>query len=141
MVKSILCHTKKYNIIRFVTDYRMLNAVLKRKPYPLPLIPEIMLSIGLFRWAMCIDLNMGYYSMSLSEASKKLCVTCLPWGLYQYNMLHMGVKVATDVFQQEMSSLFNDLEGVIVHLDGIIILGSASFEEHMKILSEVLRRL
>ena len=119
----------------------MLNAQLKRKPYPLPLIPEIMLSIGSFRWATCVNLNMGYYSMALSDAAKKLCVICLPWGLYQYNMLLMGVKVATDVFQEAMSSLFNDLENVIVYLDDIIILGSTSFEEHMKIVSEVLRRL
>ena len=100
-----------------------------------------MLSIGFFRWAMCIDLNTGYYSMALRKAAKKLCVTCLLWGLYQYNMLLMGVKVATDVFQEAMLSLFNDLEGVIVYLDDIIILGSDSFEEHMKIVSEVLRRL
>ena len=69
---------------------------------------------------------MGYYSMALSEAAKKPCVTCLPWGLYQYNMLPMGVKVATNVFQEAMTSLFDYLEGVIVC---------------MKIVSEVLRRL
>ena len=124
-----------------MTDYQILNAVLKRNPYTLPLIPDIMLSIKSFKWATCIDLNMGYYSMSLIEASKQLCVTCLPWVLYQYNMLPMGVKVATDVFQQAMSSLFNDLEGAIVYLDDIIILGAESFGEHVMIVSDVLRRL
>ena len=119
----------------------MLNAQLKRKPYPLPLIPEIMLSIGSFRWATCVDLNMGYYSMVLSDAAKKLCVTCLPWGLYQYNMRLVGVKVATDVSQEAMPSLFNNLENVIVYLNDIIILRSTSFEEYMKIVGEVLHRL
>ena len=75
------------------------------------------------------------------KATKKLCVTCLPWGLYQYIMLPMGVKVTMYVFQEAMSSLFNDLEGVIVYLDDIIILGSASFDKHMKIVGEVLRSL
>ena len=85
-----------------------------------------------------VDLNMRYHSMALSKAVKKLCMTCLPWGLYQYNILPMRVNVVTDIFQEAMCSLFNNLEGVIVHLDDISIIGSASFEEHMKIVSEVL---
>ena len=37
-------------------------------------------------------------------------VTILPWGLYSYNMLPMGIAVATDVFQQAMGELFADME-------------------------------
>jgi hypothetical protein len=39
---------------------------------------------------------MGYYSMLLVEQAKKLCVISLPWGLYQYNMLPQGIKLASD---------------------------------------------
>ena len=53
----------------------------------------------------------------------------------------MGIKVATDNFQAAMAGLFNNLEGVIVYIDNIIIIGSASFQEHMKLVGEVLRRL
>jgi hypothetical protein len=66
----------------------------------MPKIPDIFRSMEKFRYAMTIDLNMGYYSMPLSEESKKLCVISLLWGLYQYNMLPMGVKPAMDIFQQ-----------------------------------------
>ena len=112
-----------------------------RKPYPLPLIQDILHNVGAFRYATCIDLNMGYYSMSLDQISQEYWVTCLPWGLFRYNMLPMGVKVATDIFQAAMIELFNDLVGVVVYLDDIIIIGTGSYVEHMKMVSEVLRRL
>ena len=37
---------KKNDTIRFVTDFRMLNSLLRRKPYPLPLIHEILHNLG-----------------------------------------------------------------------------------------------
>ena len=72
---------------------------------------------------------MGYYAMPLSAKSKKYCVISLPWGLYQYNMLPMGILVAADIFQEAMGGLFLDLEGVIVYIDDIIILGNSSLED------------
>ena len=92
-------------------------------------------------WATCIDLNMGYYAMRLDELSRKICVTCLPWGLYAYNMLPMGIKVATDVFQAAMGELFGDLDSVVVYLDDILVIGAGSYTEHLAVVSEVLRRL
>ena len=56
-------------------------------------------------------------------------------------MLPIGAKVTTDIFQEAISSLLNNLEGVIVNIDGIIVLGADSSEEHMKIASKVLRRV
>ena len=72
---------KKDNTIRFVTDFRILNSKLIRKPYPLTLIHDIIQSLGWFVYATCIDLNMGYYSMRLDDESRQKCVTCLLWGL------------------------------------------------------------
>ena len=54
---------KKDKTVRFLTDFRSLNECLVRKPYPLPVIQDIIQGIGSFRWATFIELNMGYYSM------------------------------------------------------------------------------
>jgi hypothetical protein len=64
---------------------------------------------------------MGYYSMELSDESKALCVMSLPWGLYQYNALPMGVKPATDIFQERMGVLFLDMPVVVVFMYDTII--------------------
>ena len=119
----------------------MLNTKIIRKPFPLPLIHDILQPVGAFSWATCLDLSMGYYAMVLSELARKYCVTCLPWGLHRYNMLPMGTKVATDVLQASISTISNDLENVVVYIDDIIILSLSSFEEHVQIVSEVLRLL
>ena len=55
-------------------------------------------------------------------------VTSLPWGLYQYNMLPMGILVAADIFQEVMGSLSLDIERVIVYIDDIIILRNSTIE-------------
>jgi hypothetical protein len=88
-----------------------------------------------------IDLNMGYYSMPLSKEAKKLCVITLPWGLYQYNMLPMGIKPATDIFQQRMGALFFDMPVVVIFMDDTIMFGYANFGAHLIDVTEVLRRL
>ena len=89
---------KKSDEIRVVTDFRGLNSQLKRKSYPMPLIHEITSNIEQFTYATCLDLSMVYYSFELDDKSKELCTTSFPWGLYQYNVLPMGVKPAADIF-------------------------------------------
>jgi hypothetical protein len=54
-----------------------------------------------------INLNMGYYSMELSEESKALCVMTLPWGLYQYDTLPQGILNQPLIFfRKEIGILF-----------------------------------
>ena len=84
---------------------------------------------------------MGYYSMLLDEKAKGICVICLPWGLYCYNVLPMGLIVSADVFQEAMGKLMAEFEKVFVYMDDIIIIGDGTFEIHMKDVKEVLKRL
>ena len=90
-----------------------------------------MQSMTNFRWATTIDLNMVYYAMGLNDFSKKLCVISLSWGRYRYNTLPMGLLVTTDVFQEATGGLFLDLESMIIYIDGIIVLGCGTFNEHL----------
>jgi len=132
---------KKDNTVRVITDFRGLNKCLVRKPYPIPKIPDIFRGMEKFRFATTIDLNMGYYSMPLAEESKQLCVISLPWGLYRYEVLPQGIKPATDIFQQRMNSLYYDMDNVDTFLDDTIVLGHSTFDDHLKDVIEVLKRL
>jgi hypothetical protein len=132
---------KKNNAIHIITDFRGLNKCLKRKPYPMPNIPDMFKGMERFRYATIIDLNMGYYSMALSEESKKLCVIYLPWGLYQYNVLPQGVKPASDIFQQRMGTLFHDMSTLDIFMDDTIVFGFADFSAHLIDVVEVLWHL
>ena len=67
----IFCLPKKDNTIRIVHNFRRVNAQTRCKPYPLPYITDTVQHIGKFKYATCLDLNMGYYAMGLDEDSKK----------------------------------------------------------------------
>ena len=65
----------------------------------------------------------------------------MPWGFYQYNMLPMGVVVATDIFQARLGDLLGDLPHVVVFLDDILIVSAGSFDDHLAQVEAVLQRL
>ena len=103
---------KKDGRVRFVTDFRKLNKQIKRKPYPLPHIKDMLLKVSNFTYATALDLVMGFYNITLSPDASKLCTITTPFGKYEYLRLPMGVSVAPDVFQDRIYQLFEDLGSV-----------------------------
>ena len=99
---------KKTGDVGILTDFRKLNEQLKRTPYPLPKIAELLRKLRGFQWATALDLGMGYYHIPLSKQAQRLCSTILPWGKYQYQRLPMGIKCSPDIFQRVMNELLGD---------------------------------
>ena len=62
-----------------------------------------------FTYATILNLMMGYYDISLTDAAKKVCTINAPFGNYEYNHIPMGVCIAPDIFQEQMSALMDDL--------------------------------
>jgi hypothetical protein len=58
-----------------------------------------------FTFASALDLNMGYYHIKIDADAQKLCTIVFPWGKYKYKCLPMGIKIASDVFQNVISKL------------------------------------
>ena len=74
---------KKDQTIRFLSDFRELNKKIKKYPFPIPNIQDLLMKLEGFQWATALDLNMGYYHIELSEDSKKYCTVVLPWGKHE----------------------------------------------------------
>ena len=110
---------KKTGDIRVLTDFRKLNEAIRRKPFPLPKISDLLLKLKGFKYATAIDLSMGYYHIPLDEHSQKLCATIFPWGKYVYKRLPMGVSSAPDIFQSIMMDLLGDLEYTRAYIDDV----------------------
>ena len=70
--------------LRSIADLRELNKRIKRKPYPIPKIQELLLKLKKFKFGTSLDLNMGYYHILLSPNSSKMCTVVFPWGKYKY---------------------------------------------------------
>ena len=57
----------KTNRLRFLSDFRSLNRQLKRKPYPVPKVREMLLNLEGFQYATSLELSMGYYHIHLRK--------------------------------------------------------------------------
>jgi len=132
---------KKDGSVRFISDFRELNKRIRRKPYPIPKIQDLMLKLEGFQYGTSLDLNMGYYHIELSPDSKKLCTIVLPWGKYEYQRLPMGLCNSPDIFQEKMSILMQDLENVRAYIDDLLLLTTGDWKDHLEQLEEVFRRL
>jgi len=132
---------KKDGGVRFVTDLRRLNANLKRHPYPLPVIEDVIWRISGFTFATCLDLNRGYYHFVLDEKSKKLCGIILPWGRYAYRCMPQGLMPASDIFQSKMVEIFGVFDDIITYIDNIILFTKGTFQHHLHRLNAVLEVL
>jgi Reverse transcriptase (RNA-dependent DNA polymerase) len=113
---------KKNGEIRFVSDFRQLNKVLHRKPYPLRIQRVYFRSLDGFSYCTSMDLKMGFWDIHLSPYSQKLCTIVLPWGKYRYLRLPIGLSVSPDIYQEKMSNLFMDMPEVIVYIDDILVI-------------------
>jgi hypothetical protein len=130
---------KKTGDVHILTDFRILNAQIKRKPFPLPKISDFFRKLSGFKYATAIDLSMGYYHIPLDLEAQKLCTTILPWDKYQYKRLPMGVKTSPDIFQRII--LLGDIPNIQVYLDDILITSNVTSEEYTAIMEQVLDRL
>jgi hypothetical protein len=132
---------KKTCDVRILTDFRRLNAQIRRKTFPLQKISDLLRKLRGFKYSTAFDLIMGYYHIPLDLEAQKLCTTILPWGKYQYKRLPMGVKTSPDIFQRIMYELLGDIPNIQVYLDDILITSNGTFEEHAAIIKQVLERL
>ena len=131
---------KKDETVRWVSDFCELNKLLKRKPYPLPRIQDIMNKQGNYTYMTKIDLSMMFYLFKLDNQSKELCTINTPYGLYRYKRLPMGVKISPDVAQAIIMKVFHDVK-VVCYIDDLGIWTNGTYEEHLQLIDTVLARL
>ena len=132
---------KKDGTVRFITNFRELNKRIKRKPYPLPNIKDVLHKLEKFTYGTTLDLNMGYYHIELDVESQKLCAIILPWGKYEYQRLPMGLCNSPDIFQEKVNSLFQEIEWVRAYIDNVLCITTKTWEDHLEKLNKIFEKL
>jgi hypothetical protein len=107
--------------LRSLADLRELNKRIKRKPFPIPKITDMLQKLEGFSYATSLDLNMGYYHIELTPNSSRMCTIVLPWGKYEYLRLPMGLCNSPDIFQEKISELMAGLEFCRAYIDDLLI--------------------
>nr|XP_049466987.1 uncharacterized protein K02A2.6-like [Anopheles coluzzii] len=127
--------------IRLCGDHSTgLNEALRPHDYPLPLPEDIFSRLSNCTMFSKIDLTDAFLQVEIDPQYRLLLTINTHRGLYHYNHLPPGIKVAPAAFQQLKDTMLAGLKGVSGYLDDIIV-GGSSEHEHDTNLAEVLHRL
>ena len=140
---SVFFVLKKDGKKRMVQDYWYLNSWTVKNNYPLPLILDLIDSIGKKKMFMKIDLRWGYNNVRIKEEDEWKTTFSMPEGLFEPTVMFFGLTNSPAMFQAMMNDLLRDLvveEKVAVFIDDVIIVTETK-EGHDEIVEEVLRRL
>ena len=134
---------KKDGKKRIVQDYKYLNSWMIKNNYPLPLILDLIDSIGKKRMFMKMDLRWGYNNVRIKEGDEWKAAFLMPEGLFEPTVMFFGLINSPATFQAIINNLLRDLvveEKVAVFIDNVMI-ATETEEGHNEIVEEVLRRL
>ena len=132
---------KKDGDVRFICDFRQLNSRIKKKPYPIPPIGELLRKLERFTLVTSIDVSMGYHHIPLTKRSQNICTIVTPYGKFSYKRLPMGLASAPSYFQDKIDELFGDLPYVKAYIDDILIISHGDAQDHLEKIAIVFRRL
>ena len=134
---------KKDRKKRMVQDYRYLNSWMVKNNYLLPLILDLIDSIGNKKVFTKMDFHWGYNNVRIKERDEWKAVFSTPEGSFEPMVMFFGLTNSPATFQVMMNNLLRDLvveEKVAVFIDDIMV-ATETEEGHDKIVEEVLRRL
>ena len=105
--------------IRLCIDPKDLNEALEREPYYSRSIDELISMFAGAKVFTIVDMDKGYWQVVLHPESRKLTCMAFDIGRYQFKRLPMGSKVASDIFQRMLDSVYIGLPGVTGIADAI----------------------
>ena len=125
--------------LRMCIDYRMLNLATVRNAFPLPNIQDALDGFAGASVFSTLDLAAGFHQIVLKEECRHLTAFRTDQGLYEYNVMPMGLANAPAMFQKAMNDTLRPFMNkfVTVYMDDIIIY-SKNMEEHADHLRQVL---
>ena len=134
---------KKDRKKRIVQDYRYLNSWMIKNNYPLPLISDLIDSIGKKKVFTKMDLRWDYNNVRIKEGNEWKTAFLMPEGSFEPMVMFFGLTNSLATFQAMMNDLLRDLvveEKVAVFIDDVMVVTETE-EGHDEIVEEVLRRL
>ena len=126
-----------------VIDYYRLNKQIVKNNYPLPLITDLVDSMGNKKLFTKMDLRWGYNNVCIKEGDEWKVAFTTYVGLFEPVVIFFGMTNSPATFQGIMNEIMRDLineEKVAVFVDDVLV-GTNSEKGHNKIVVEVLKQL
>jgi hypothetical protein len=86
--------------------------------------------LDLEKYAIALDWNMGHDHISLTAFSKSVCNIMLPMSNYEYQSLPMGLWNSPEIYQEQMSIIFEDLEHSREYVNDQLIISKSIWDKH-----------
>jgi hypothetical protein len=131
---------KKDGTVCFSVNYKAINAVTPQAQFPIPRIDDILDQLAGSIWFFCLDLKSGYWQVKVHENSIPITAFTTPNGHFEFFRLPFGLRNAPADFSRIMQQVLGDLPYVQIYIDDITV-HSTTFDDHMRHLEEVMRRL
>ena len=122
-VNSLVVVQKPTGAVRLCIDPRDLNAAMKRSHYPMKTVDEVASRLQGANTFSTLDAANGFWQLKLDEESSRLCTFDTPIGWYRFTRQPFGVKCTPEIFQRTMDQMVEDLDGVEVIMDDVIVAG------------------
>ena len=103
-------------------------------------VDESLAKLGSSKIFTKLDANRGFWQLHLDDESRLLTTFIAPYGRYCFNRLPFGIRSAPEIFQRTMSIILEGLDGVICHMDDILV-HSVDETTHNQNVRAVLSRL
>jgi len=129
---------------RMCIDYRRLNELTVKDKFPLPRIQDLHHSLRGSSWFSSMDAMSGFYQIIMDPRDRAKTGFITKFGLFQWNVMPMGLANAPSAFQRFMQQVLSNKGGLhrfsMVYVDDIIV-HSTTFEGHLAHLRAVLTKL
>ena len=130
-VNATVVPIKPNGSIRLCLDPRNLNEAVKRNPYYVRTIDDVIPKVSGSTQFSILDARSGFWQVNLDEESSRLCTFNTPWGKYRWTRLPFGFTCSGDVFQEKMDMVFG-LSGIA---DDTFAYGIGEAEHDQRILN------
>ena len=128
-VHNLVVAKRKNNKLRVCMDPSDHNRAVMPEHFPIQTVEDVMSRLPNAKVLSVLDANHGFWQVKLAKDSSKLATFNTPFGRYSYTRLPFGIASAPEVFQNVMSNLFQDIEGVEVIVDDLVVWGE-DVEQH-----------
>ncbi|KAL9950229.1 hypothetical protein ACROYT_G042702 [Oculina patagonica] len=134
-VNSTVVTIKPNGTIRLCLDPRDLNKAIKRNPYYVRTIDDVIPKVSGSTHFSILDARSGFWQVGLDEESSRLCIFNTPWGKHRWTRLPFGLTCSGDVFQEKMDMVFGRLEGLSGIADDTFVYGTGEAHHDQHILT------
>ena len=112
---------KPGNKVMICVDLTHLNKAVKRETHPMTLVDGNLAKLQGSQIFSKLDANSGFWQIPLDQSSRLYTTFVTPFGRYCFNQLPFGVSLVPEIFRRTMSHILEGLEGVICHMDDILV--------------------